>query len=323
MNITRRDALCRIATMAAAPIVTACGVDRLLSPDPGLGRLDGPGLALGRLDGGLTLIGAGDPQGGGLRGQTARMVKAVLDADPSAVAFCAGDLVASGTRAEFRDTYGPTWGTFLGRTWTTLGNHDDIADPTATPYWDYVGARGGPRGKGWYAVNLNGYWRLYVLNSEVATNAEQLAWLTNDVRKWPKHRKIGMWHVPNMASICQMSPTKAMTWPTPIGKWWDLLQANGGEFVICGHAHRYERFAQCTKSGVVSANGMREFITGAGGLKPMPILKVHPRSQRQVVECGVTQFELYPDRYEWTFRNTNGLVRDSGTQLCKKATTTV
>src|SRR5688500_3145286 len=118
MNMTRREALCRIATMAAAPLVAGCGVDRLLSPDSGLGRLEG-GLSLSRLDGGLTLIGAGDPQGGGLRGATAKMVKAVLDADPSAVAYCAGDLVPSGTVAEFRDNYGPSWGTFLGRTWTT------------------------------------------------------------------------------------------------------------------------------------------------------------------------------------------------------------
>jgi hypothetical protein len=243
------------------------------------------------------------------------MVKAVLDADPTAVAYCAGDLVPTGTVAEFQN-YGLTWGRFLNRTWTTLGNHDDKADPMGTPYWDYVGERGGPRRKGWHAVNLNDSWRLYVLNTEVATNAEQLAWLTNDVTQWPSHRKVALWHIPTMASLCTMS-TKAMTWPTPTGKWWDLLQANGGEFVITGHAHRYERFARTTKGGTPSESGMRQFITGAGGVKPMPIAAVHPRSERQLIECGVTRFELYPDRYEWTFTNTSGVMKDSGTQTCK------
>ena len=59
------------------------------------------------------LVGAGDIASCGSTGdeKTALLVENVLNADPTATAFIAGDNVyEDGSAAEYRDCYGTTWG---------------------------------------------------------------------------------------------------------------------------------------------------------------------------------------------------------------------
>jgi hypothetical protein len=62
---------------------------------------------------------------------------------------------------------------------------------------------------------------------------------------------------------------------------------------------------------------MRQFITGVGGVKSMDILTVDPKSERQVIAKGIVRFDLYPDRYDWTFTDVSGVVRDQGSQATR------
>jgi acid phosphatase type 7 len=71
------------------------------------------------------------------------------------------------------------------------------------------------------------------------------------------------------------------------------------------------------RDGTVATGGIRQFVLGTGGAKPMEILSVHPLSQRQFVTRGVTKFVLHADRYEWQFTDVTGVVRDSGSQACR------
>lgn len=312
-RLTRRQVLGLLAAPLAAPIISACGSDALFSPTkssftPALGAT-----------GSVTLIGAGDQHAQlvNTAHKTGRMVKAVLDADPNAVAFAIGDLVPNGTEAEYRN-YDNAWGAFRARTYFAMGNHDHITVPSGTPYYDYVGNRGGARGKGWHAVTL-GAWRCYFLNSEMAKSAEQIDWLTHDLAEWSGHHIMAMWHSPMFASVCAHHG-KAMVLP-PVGVWWKLLQDHGAEFVASGHVHRWERFPRMLRDGTASSRGIRQFIMGTGGVKNMDILTVHPRSERQVISRGIVQFELHADHYAWKLTDTAGVVRDSGTQMCRKTVT--
>jgi acid phosphatase type 7 len=309
--LSRREMVQQMIAVAAAPFVVGCGVDRLLSPGPSFSSAASSA-------GPVTLLGAGDPHAmrANYAHQIGRTMQAMLDANPNASAFALGDLVNNGTVQEYREYYEPAWGGFKDRTFFAMGNHDRKADPHATAYYDYLGDRAGPRGKGYYAMTL-GAWRCYFLNSEIL-HAEQGAWLARDLPNWRRHHIMAMWHTPLFASVCAHSG-RAMTWPGKLGPWWKLLQDHGAEFVVSGHVHRWERYPRMLRDGKASAAGLRQFIVGTGGITPMDILTPHPRSQRRLVTRGISRFELHSDRYTWKFTDLKGVVRDSGTQFCRKA----
>jgi hypothetical protein len=103
-----------------------------------------------------------------------------------------------------------------------------------------------------------------------------------------------------------------------VGPWWQVLQDNGAEFVVCGHAHRWERFTRMLRNGTASKLGIREFVIGTGGLANMNTTSKHPLCERFVSAIGVARFDLHSDHYKWTFTDVTGVVRDSGSQLCRK-----
>lgn len=324
-TMTRRDAVQRIAGLAALPLVTSCGVDRVLSPSLTLSSAMSP----------VTLIGGGDPHAPTFASKqnayaVGKMIAAKLAADPSAWAFCNGDLVQYGSATELRDGYDKAWGAFKARTLPTMGNHDLLTDPTGGPYYDYWGALAGARGKGYYAKTF-GNWRGYFLNSQ-AVRAEQAAWLAADLPKWTNYHIFAVWHIPHYVSPCLMQGVQnQMGWPGDkgTGQFWTLLQNFEAEFVIGGHTHRYERFPRMKRNtrdiwnGIIVPDprqyqGIRQFVVGTAGVSTMPVFAPHPQVEKIVVTRGVMQFTLKSDRYEWMLTDVNGVVRDSGTQSCHK-----
>jgi hypothetical protein len=91
------------------------------------------------------LVGAGDIAGcKAIAG--AQATAKLIDQIPGTV-FAAGDLAyEGGSREDFQNCYGPTWGRFKDRTRPTLGNHE-YGTPTATGYFAYWGkaSKPGPR----------------------------------------------------------------------------------------------------------------------------------------------------------------------------------
>ena len=314
----RREALGRILGAAALPLVGAsCDFERLLQPDFAAGDA---GFA--------TLIGAGDLHATNValvpRRRTAALVKKVLDADPAAMAFMVGDLTHNGTRAELDQWYAPTWGVFQSRTIFTIGNHDvDYATPRGAGYYGYTGAPG-------YQATTLGSWRVYSLNCFPATRggvdqAAQMAWLQADLAENPAKQLAAFFHYPMFSSVCEYHTAlhngvrQDMTWKGRIGPWWKLLQSAGCSFAVSGHAHRYERLLPMLADGTVSDAGIRQFVCGTAGVKLRNIVPPpHPASEKIVVAHGVVRFDLYPDRYEWTFTDEFGVVSDQGTQACRK-----
>ena len=305
---TRRHA---IGVMLAPIVAAGCSFDRLLNPSKILATVGDP-LAP------VTLIGAGDQHAVarfGARGTTARMIQAVLDADPAALAFNAGDLTYHGTMQEQRDYYHPTWGAFKDRTLFTMGNHDRLTNSTGADYYAYTEA------ERFYARSIGDWWRIYVLNSEStsyggAGAAAQTAWLKQDIAEHPNVHRLAMWHIPMFSNVCGLHK-RMMVWPGKVGAWWEELQQAGGEFVISGHVHRYERFAKALRNGTPSDAGMRQFVIGTGGLRNMPVQTRHGLYESSVVAEGVMRYDLYPDSYKWTFTDIAGDVLDTGEQTCR------
>src|SRR4029077_14148156 len=105
------------------------------------------------------LVGAGDIASCGTDSDraTARLLDHI-----SGTVFTLGDNVyPSGSAAQFRDCYDPTWGRHAARTRPAPGNHA-YETKDAGPYFAYFGAAAGVPGKGWYSYDL-GTWHIVVL----------------------------------------------------------------------------------------------------------------------------------------------------------------
>ena len=90
------------------------------------------------------LIGAGDIARCGRWLPGAEATARLVLQHPDATVFTLGDnAYPGGTRQQFRDCYGPTWGAFLGRTRPAVGNHEYQNSEGAVPHFEYFGEAAG------------------------------------------------------------------------------------------------------------------------------------------------------------------------------------
>ncbi|HET7232507.1 MAG TPA: metallophosphoesterase [Longimicrobium sp.] len=224
-----------------------------------------------------------------------------------------GDNVYSdGSAGQFADCYGPTWGRHKSRTRPAIGNHDYRTEHGA-PYYDYFGAAAGPRGKGWYSFDVDG-WHVVVLNSEGYTEegAEQIQWLRDDLRRHPARCTLAAIHRPRFSSGKHGDSERVK----PL---FAALYEGGVDVLLSGHDHIYERFAPQDPSGHVDTQrGVRQFVVGTGGA---PFYDFQPRinpnsevHQNQV--HGVLRLTFRPDGYDWEFVGVGEGFSDKGTDRC-------
>jgi alkaline phosphatase len=237
------------------------------------------------------------------------------------IVMTAGDNVyPSGTLESFQACYHPTWGRYLDRTRPALGNHDRVT-PAAEGYFQYFGDRAGPAGRGYYAFGA-GAWRVYVLDtnrcflggerSSCGPGSTQHRWLARQLERHPTPCSLAVGHHPRFSSGPHGNSRKVQPLLT-------LLYRNGGEVVVNGHDHVYERFAPARPDGTPDATrGIRQFIVGTGGgglygLAETPAPNSEFRSNRSY---GVLRLRLAAGSYEWAFLRTDGTVADRGAGQC-------
>ncbi|CAA9436591.1 MAG: Alkaline phosphatase [uncultured Rubrobacteraceae bacterium] len=240
----------------------------------------------------------------------------LLDSIPGTVFTTGDNAYESGTAAEFKDCYNPTWGRHKARTRPTPGNHE-YNTAGATGYFGYFGAKAGDPSKGYYAYTL-GAWRVYALNSmceEVGgcgKTSPMLTWLKKDLAANPGACTLAYFHHPLFSSGAHGNTTKVR----PI---WKALYAANAEVVLNGHDHHYERFAPQRPDGTLARKrGIREFVAGMGGGSHYPIGTIKPNSQvRNTHTYGVLKLTLHPTSYEWRFVPEAGKAfTDSGSKRC-------
>ncbi len=265
----------------------------------------------------IVLVGAGDIASCSSDDdeRTAHLIEGVLArASPASRVFTAGDNVyPSGTIAEFRDCYLPTWGRFLSRTIPAPGNHDWVT-PGAAGYFATFGASAGTANAPWHSVDVGG-WHVVVLDSDCDkvggcdASSAQYAWLTADLAQAPNPCSVAIWHHPLFSSGAHGSDAR-------MAALWDLLDRNGLDVVLAGHDHLYERFAPLHADG--SAGGIASFIVGTGGATAYPFTVTRAGSlMRHTGDPAVFTLILRENTYTWGLLAVDGRTLDTGEGNCR------
>jgi calcineurin-like phosphoesterase family protein len=242
-----------------------------------------------------TFIGAGDIATSG--SNDTATAKIILGQGSNAVVWTAGDnAYNSGTLAQYRTHYAPTWGQFYGRTWPTPGNHE-YRTPGAAGYFDYFRAR--IDDQRYYYKDFGQNWRVYFLNSEIAhgVGSAQYNWLQSKLAAAQRPCTIAIWHKPLFTS------GTAHAGDTTMRAFWQLLWGAKADLILNGHNHQYERFAKQRPDGTSDVNGVREVVVGTGGAGLYRFGTPKRNSQvRNATSWGVLRLSLDDDGRSYSGR---------------------
>jgi acid phosphatase type 7 len=212
--------------------------------------------------------------------------------------------------------YKPTWGRFIGKTFTIPGNHD-FEKGGDDNYFNYFSAQASPPGagpdrSGYYRLDQNG-WTVFALNSNIDASATspQGQWLKKELAT-ASPCIAAAWHHARFTSATDGDNT-TMT------QLFDMLDQAKADVVLQGHEHHYERFAPMTASGAtVAGSGIRSFVVGTGGADIYGFAGVRAGSEKQVQAYGVMRLSLSAGKATWRFTDTNDLVQDQGAFDCRR-----
>ncbi len=226
--------------------------------------------------------------------------------------FTAGDTVQdSGALFEYLEWWGPTWGAVTREIHPTIGNHD-----RGTAYFDYFGWRAGPPGLGYYSYDLGRRWHVLSLNSNDASAASgtQYAWVAQDLASNTRPCTIAIWHHPTVSA----GPSGGDGTMEHVRR---LLYRAGGEIVINGHNHVYERMLPTDDAyRRDEAHGLVQFVVGTGGYPLYEFTGTVPHTAfRFNQDHGVLSLTLRAGRYDWQFLTVKSGVVDSGSGTCHGA----
>jgi acid phosphatase type 7 len=244
-----------------------------------------------------------------------------LAADPSVSTFLSlGDLQYQvGALAEFNTAYNASYGQLNAKVKPVPGNHE-YGTPNAAGYFSYFGSQAGDPAKGYYTFT-QGQWRFLALNTNLSctviscsagSEQEQFVRSTLAADKVAgRVCSLAYWHHPRFSSDTSHGNN------TDMQALWSAMSDYGVDAVLNGHVHTYERFDPVNTAGAPSADGVREFIIGTGGVGHYTNGPPKPGSMVRIeTEFGYTRFQLFSNGYSWDFINDKGQILDSGTAPC-------
>jgi hypothetical protein len=217
---------------------------------------------------------------------------------PTRVLTLGDNQYESGELVNFQTYYAPDWGRVKPITLPSPGNHD----PPSSGYSQYFNRP--PN----YSFDL-GAWHLVSLDSTNVPAAT--TFLQADLAGRTNRCILAYWHHPRFSSGATHGNNASMA---PL---WDALYAAGGDVVLVGHDHIYERFAPQTPDAVASPTGIREFIVGTGGRALHGMGTVRANSEVRIPAMfGVLRMTLNPTSYNWRYQGEDGATYDSGSTDC-------
>lgn len=305
--------------------IAACSGDKKPTPTPA-----GPGEEELVVKGAAVVLAVGDIAVCGANGDeaTGKLADSLLRADSAQGsqtiivtlgdnAYPSGD---EGVNNYFSRCFKPSWGEarIMNAIYPSPGNHD-FDSGTGAPYFDFFGARAGPRGRGYYSFDLNG-WHLISLNSELyywvggpEERKAQEDWLRADLKAHPTACTLVYFHRPYFSSGVYGTNTTLRTL-------WQILYDGGVDLVLNGHEHDYERFLPQTAIGVAdSVRGMEEIISGTGGgtLRGFGSRFAPNSATRIQGRFGILKVALGEGEYAHAFIDTDGRVWDARGRKCR------
>ena len=224
----------------------------------------------------------------------------------------AGDLAyPSGTQDDFRNCFEPTFGRFKSRMRATPGNHEYMASASAEPYFTYFGDRSGPTRLGFYSFRA-AEWTVLMLNSSlpIDRSSAQLGFVRQVMLQAPTRCTMAVLHHPFDSS--------SLNGPTPwLRDLWELMYNLGGDLVVNGHDHVYERHSPVNPDQRRDdRRGIRQFTVGTGGATLYGRMRTAINSELLISSYGILRLKLDPALYEWQFMDVDGHVVDSGLNVC-------
>lgn len=244
--------------------------------------------------------------------------------NPAAVLVLGDTQYEKGQYDNFRKFFDPSWGRLKPLIHPAVGNHEYLTKG-ASGYFDYfdgVGSATGPAGdrdKGYYSFNV-GSWHLIALNSNCSqvggcgVGSPQETWLRADLAAHPSECSLMFMHHPLFSSDPREFELKQLQ---PL---WQAFYDFGGELVLVGHSHHYERFAPQDPNGKADpSRGIREIVVGTGGRNVYGFgTIIRPNSEvRNGTTFGVLKLTLNTRSFDWQFVPIPGeTFTDSGSQAC-------
>src|SRR3954452_6746527 len=232
-----------------------------------------------------------------------------------------GDVYENGTSTEFynwtRSPDGalPTngyYGHFNSITDPTVGNHEytNGQAPGYFDYWNNVPHYYSYNSHGWHFISLDANTAF----NQTAPGSPQYQWLVNDLNSNNQPCTLAYYHQP----LYNIGDEGYSTYLTDF---WSLFAQHGVDLVVNGHDHTYQRFTPLDGAGNPSANGVTEFIAGAGGHALGGFITTDSRLVASAQQFGALRFELNSAGAAYQFDNTSGDVLDSGSVPCNPAAT--
>jgi hypothetical protein len=234
----------------------------------------------------------------------------IAAADPDAFAYI-GDVYDRGTPQEFDTWYSDpaSFGRFRDITNPTLGNHEYMESATAAAYFAYW-----HQIPHYYSYDIGG-WHVAVIDSntefgQLAVSSPQYKWLKADIEANADSCTLLYAHHSRVTNVKDVNRIG-------LEPEWDLMVDRGGDIMLGGHAHTYERWLPMDQDQVPVTEGLTEFVVGTGG---RPILnEKHPdnRTAADITTPGVLLLDLGDTDASYSFVSANGQYGDSGTIPCR------
>ena len=243
-----------------------------------------------------------------------RATSNVIEGENVRAVLALGDLqYEDGALAKYEESYDSSWGRFLRKTHPAPGNHEYASGGGG--YFEYFGGAAGDPSRGYYGFDLAG-WEIVSLNSNCGAvggcdaDSPQAEWLRDRLDRRPSRCLLGFWHHPRFSSgkYGDDDTTDAL---------WRALDDAGGDLVLSGHNHSYERLAALRPNGKPGP-GIRSFVVGTGGRSYYASGDPRAGSRVQIDDAfGVLLLSLHRGEYGWAFVDEDGGVLDRGHADCR------
>jgi hypothetical protein len=241
---------------------------------------------------------------------------------PSAILGLGDFQYEDGTLDKYRRSYDRTWGPWKAITYPTPGNaHDQFGGGDYMSYWGSGSKL--PAGTGAYqpySFDL-GAWHILSVPSgctggnttvNCAAGGPIERFIRADMAAHPARCTLAFWHNPRWTTT-----TKYHSDFTGVAPFVQAVYDMGGDVILNGDNHDYERFAPRNPSGGSDPRGVTEFVAGTGGKFLMPFTATPPGSGfHDDSHFGVLRMTLHPASYDWAFVAEDGSVTDSGSAPC-------
>lgn len=246
-------------------------------------------------------------------------VASLVEESDEAVLLLGDVQYPDGTLTQFQAGFGPSWAGFGNRMKPSPGNHEYYT-PGATGYFDYFASLGietGGAGTGYYAFDL-GDWTVLSLNSNCSdvpcsAGSAQEVWLRERLQEARELDRCTLtyWHHPPASSGIH-GDTAA------VADLWRAVVDLGGDLLLAGHDHHYERFVPLNANLEPDPGGPPSWVIGTGGKSLRTVAGTRDGSATVIDSAfGLTRFDLFQDSFEWEWVGLGGVGADSGSADCR------